>query len=239
MRTETFDTPTPPRLRVSLPSGDVEIRTVDGAETTVELSGPNEDEARIEQRRDEITVEIDRKRLSFGFKGDHRITISCPHGAEADVNMASADLDVRGRLASLDVHSASGDIRVDTVDGDASLHSASGDVEIDTVGGRLTVRSASGDVNVREAVGGANVTTASGDLVLGSVTQGEVKVNSASGDVVVGIRPGSKVRLDASSMSGDCVSEIELSDAPSESDGPEVDFRARTMSGDILVRRAS
>jgi DUF4097 and DUF4098 domain-containing protein YvlB len=238
MRTETFDTPTPPRLRVSLPSGDVEIRTVDGTQTTVDLSGPGEDEARIEQRRDEIVVEIDKKRL-FGFKGDHRISISCPHGAEVDVNMASADLDVRGRIAALDVHSASGDIRVDTIDGDASLHSASGDVEIDTVGGRLTVRSASGDVNVREAVGGANVTTASGDLVLGSVTQGEVKVNSASGDVVVGIRPGSKVRLDASSMSGDCVSEIELSDAPSESDGPEVDFRARTMSGDILVRRAS
>ena len=238
MRTETFDTPTPPRLRVSLPSGEVEIRTVDGAQTTVDLSGPGEEEARIDQRRNEIVVEIDKKRL-FGFKGDHRISISCPHGAEVDVNMASADLDVRGRLASLDVHSASGDIRVDTVDGDASLHSASGDVEIDTVGGRLMVRSASGDVTVREAVGGANVTTASGDLVLGSVTQGEVKVNSASGDVVVGIRPGSKVRLDASSMSGDCVSEIELSDAPSESDGPEVDFRARTMSGDILVRRAS
>jgi DUF4097 and DUF4098 domain-containing protein YvlB len=238
MRTETFDTPTPPRLRISLPSGDIEIRTADGAQTTVELSGPNEDDARIEQRRDDITVEIDRKRL-FGFKGDHRITISCPHGAEVDVNMASADLDVRGRIGSLDVHSASGDVRVDTVDGDASVHSASGNLEIDKVGGRLTVRSASGDVNVREAVGGANVTTASGDLTLGSVTQGEVKVNSASGDVIVGIRQGSKVRLDATSMSGDCVSEIELSDAPSESDGPEVDFRARTMSGDVLVRRAS
>ena len=238
MRTETFDTPTPPRLRISLPSGDVEIRTVDGTQTTVDLSGPGELDARIEQRRDEIVVEIDKKRL-FGFKGDHRISIACPPGAEADVNMASADLDVRGRLAKLDVHSASGDIRVDTVDGDASVHSASGDLEIDKVGGRLTVRSASGDVNVREAVSGANVTTASGDLTLGSVTQGEVKVNSASGDVVVGIRPGSKVRLDASSMSGDCVSEIELSDVPSESAGPEVDFRARTMSGDILVRRAS
>jgi hypothetical protein len=39
-------------------------------------------------------------------------------------------------------------------------------------------------------------------------------------------------------MSGDMSSELEMTDAPaSDSEGPSIDFRARTMSGDVTVRR--
>ena len=71
MRVETFQTPTPPKLRLALPAGEVEIETADVVETSVEIEGPGEQDARIEMRRDEIVVEIERKRL-FGFSGDHR-----------------------------------------------------------------------------------------------------------------------------------------------------------------------
>jgi hypothetical protein len=40
-------------------------------------------------------------------------------------------------------------------------------------------------------------------------------------------------------MSGDTISELELTGEPTDSEGPTLDFRARTMSGDITVRRAS
>jgi hypothetical protein len=40
-------------------------------------------------------------------------------------------------------------------------------------------------------------------------------------------------------MSGDTSSELELGDAPSEGDGPLVELKAKTMSGDIEIRRAS
>jgi hypothetical protein len=84
------------------------------------------------------------------------------------------------------------------------------------------------------------VNTASGDIDLRRVVSGEVKVNSASGDVVVGVAQGSRLWVDAQSLSGDTSSELELeSGVPVETDeGPLVELRAVTMSGDISVRRA-
>jgi hypothetical protein len=65
-------------------------------------------------------------------------------------------------------------------------------------------------------------------------------VHSASGDVEVGIAKGSRLWVDTQSLSGDTSSELELeSGAPVEGDeGPLVELRAQTMSGDISVRRA-
>ena len=78
MRNETFDTPRASGLRVNLPSGDIRFETsAEATETYVELSGPNEDEARIEQRRNEIVIEIEKKKL-FGFKGDHIVLVTAP-----------------------------------------------------------------------------------------------------------------------------------------------------------------
>jgi DUF4097 and DUF4098 domain-containing protein YvlB len=136
------------------------------------------------------------------------------------------------------VDSASGDISFGHVDGRFEVNTASGDVEVDFVGDNVRVNSASGDVTVGEAEHDVKVRTASGDVELRSVVRGKVDVQSASGDVQVGIRQGSTVYIDASSMSGDMTSELGISDTPPESDGPAVDFRARTMSGDVTVRRA-
>ena len=237
MRVETFDTPEAPGLRINLPSGDVRIETGETEQTRVELSGPDEDEARIELRRNEIVVEVERKKL-FGSRGDYRLVISAPHGAEVDAHTASGDIDGKGRFGDVSVNSASGDVSFGAVDGRFEINTASGDVEADFVGGDLRVNSASGDVTIGESEHDAKIRTASGDITLRSVARGKVDINSASGDVEVGIRRGSKVWIDASSMSGDTTSEMELGDAPPESEGPTVDFRARTMSGDITVRRA-
>ena len=95
MRSETFSTPEPPSLRINLPSGDVRIETGDTAETHVELSGPNEEEARIEMRRNEIVIELERKKL-FGFRGDHRVVISAPEGTQLDAHTASGDVEKVG-----------------------------------------------------------------------------------------------------------------------------------------------
>ncbi len=238
MRAETFSTPEPPNLRINLPSGEVRIETSAGAtETQVELSGPHEDDARIEQRRDQIVIEIERKKL-FGFKGDHTVHVAAPFGTRLDVQVASADVEARGILGAASVDSASGDVTLPTVNGRVDVNTASGDVRIDSVADDLRVNSASGDVTLGEAHKDVKVRTASGDVEIGSAAQGKVDIQSASGDVEVGIRRGSKVYIDASSMSGDTTSELELSDAPPQSEGPTVDFRARTMSGDITVRRA-
>lgn len=237
MRAETFHTPEPVGLRISLPAGDVRIETGDTSETRVELSGPNEDEARIELLRDEVVIELERKRL-FGSSRDHRLVVTTPDGARVDAQVASADFQGRGRFGDVSVDSASGDVSLGHVDGRFEANTASGDVKVDFVGGDARVNSASGDVTLGEIARDAKVRTASGDVEIRSAVGGRVDVQSASGDVEVGVRAGSKVYVDASSMSGDTTSELELSDSPPESEGPTVDFRARTMSGDITVRRA-
>lgn len=237
MRVETFETPEPPALRITVPSGSVRIDTHETSETRVEFSGPNEEDARIEMRRNEIVVEAERKKI-FGSRGDYRVVVTAPDGAQVETQVASADFEARGRFGDVSVDSASGDVSVGHVNGRLEVNTASGDVDVDFVGGDVRVNSASGDITVTEAEHDVRVRTASGDVDLRSVVRGRVDVQSASGDVQVGIRQGSSVYIDASSMSGDMSSELEVSDTPPESGGPSVDFRARTMSGDVTVRRA-
>ncbi|MDQ1465731.1 MAG: hypothetical protein QOH10_146, partial [Actinomycetota bacterium] len=72
-----------------------------------------------------------------------------------------------------------------------------------------------------------------------AVMQGNVAAHSVSGDVTIGVRRGSKVFLDCNTVSGDTASELELTtDAPA-GDGPLVEIRAKTVSGDIRITRAA
>jgi len=65
-----------------------------------------------------------------------------------------------------------------------------------------------------------------------------VSLKSASGDLKIGIREGSSLWVDARSRSGAVRSELPVSDLPSEDNGPKVELRATTMSGDVTVSRA-
>jgi Putative adhesin len=248
MRVETFSTPGSVRLQVQIPSGDVELATADTGETTVEFEARGRDaeererEARIEVRPrgdgHQVVVEAPNRGL-FRRGGDYLVRISAPHGADVRAELASADINARGRYGDVDVDIASGDVEFDHVEREAKIDSASGDVHVGRAGA-AKVNSASGDVRVDDVAGRAEVNTASGDIDLRRVVEGEVKVNSASGDVEVGIAKGSRLWVDAQSLSGDTSSELELeSGVPVETDeGPLVELRAVTMSGDISVRRA-
>ena len=263
MRRETFDTPGPLELNVRVPTGDVDLETAEGIETIVEISASPEieEEARIElhPKRDghEVIVVIEKKSGLFrSFREDVRVRISSPPGADVDVSTASADIEARGDYGSAKVNTASGDLRFEHIAGDAQVNSASGDVSLDQVDGGLTVNTASGDVEIRRIQGNAKVRAASGDISIDeadsalkvqtasgdveakSVREGEVTLQTASGDIEVGIRQGSKLWIDARSMSGETTSELELGDAPTDGEGPLVEVRATAMSGDIKVKRA-
>ncbi|MDX6505740.1 MAG: hypothetical protein QOG06_384 [Gaiellaceae bacterium] len=159
---------------------------------------------------------------------------------EAQINAASGDVQLGTVGGDARVNTASGDVQVKSIGGEAKVNSASGDVIIREVAGELSVNSASGDVLVREAAASVSVNTASGDTELGSVTTGKVSLKSASGDLKIGIREGSSLWVDARSRSGEVRSELPVSDlAPEgEGDGPRIELRANTMSGDITVSRA-
>jgi len=186
-----------------------------------------------------------------------RIPIRVPHGSSLDIATESADVTGSGRFDDVDVRSASGDVRLEVVEGEASVKSVSGDVLIDSVAGEASVNSVSGDmvvgsiastgslhtvsgdIEVRESLSSLHLKTISGDARVASATEGEVTMQSVSGDLTLGLRSGSKLWVDARSTSGKTTSELQLGDEPpADKDGPLVELRAKSISGDISVVRA-
>ena len=219
---------------MSLGSGSVEIETAETVETLVEVDG-GPDDVRVEQRGREIVV-APSKRLRRARSRE--IKIRAPDGADAEVELASADLRCSGRLGEVRVRAASGDVLLDEVDGRLDVTSASGDVDVAAANAGASVRSASGDVRLRRAVGRVSITTASGDVSIESIAEGDVELKSASGDMRVGIARGSRLRVDARSLSGDASSELELGAVAPPGDGPLVELHAASMTGDIRIVRA-
>ena len=251
MRREAFHTPGPLTLDLRLPSGLIELEAVDGEETTVELDATRDSDdvrevienARIELRRrgegHEVIVDVQRKRFGFFdfMRGEIVLRVRAPHGADVELSTASADVDARGRFGSLKAQVASGDIRFPELAGRADVKSASGDVDLGTIGGDASINTASGDVRVERIAGDATVRSASGDVVIHEA-ESSITVQTASGDQHVGIRRGTRVFIDAKTMSGDTTSELEIGDTPTDGEGPTAELRATSMSGDIRIVRA-
>lgn len=265
---KTYDTPGPVRVSVECPVGEVRVTTHDAPRTEVDVVALRDDEATreavaettVELRPDgdghEVVVEVPRRHgVFFGREPRIRIEVHAPHDASLSFRTASADVSATGRLgtvrgktasgdvtvplaAEVRVETASGALRIGDVAGDAELRSASGDIRVGTVGGSFDGSVVSGDLRVAAAARGGAAAAVSGDIELASVTEGELSVRSVSGDVTVGVRQGSRVHVDVTTVSGDLESELDLDDAAPEGEGPLVDLRGRTVSGDLRVRRA-
>jgi len=261
----TFPTPEPPRLRVRVPAGHVTIDPAEVAETTVELEALRDDDATrdaieratVEQRGDEIVVEIEKSGWGlFSRSAKVGVLIRCPQGASLDCNAASADLLATGLLADVTVRtasgdvvlshvgdlavtSASGDVRVEELQGSGRVNTVSGDTEIRGVRSMLAVNSVSGDVELGRVDEDVSVQSVSGDQRLRSIRAGEIELKSVSGDVAVGVLVGTRLFIDANSTSGDVRSELDVGDKPAEDGGHEASLRVRTVSGDIAVTRAT
>jgi DUF4097 and DUF4098 domain-containing protein YvlB len=198
--------------------------------------------------------------ITFDTSDPHiLLRVTCPHGADLDIQTKSADIDARGTYGSADVKTASGEVVLQEARGDVRVKTASGDVRAETVGGKLDVNSASGDVHIdsvagetsaqivsgdvyiREAGDSVSANTVSGDQRFETVSKGRMNLRAVSGDISVGIRQGSRLFVDANTLSGSTSSELELSDAPGQKgdgDAPLVELFAKTVSGDVRIERA-
>jgi Toastrack DUF4097 len=211
----------------------------------------------------EVVVEVPSARsgffISFGRGPDFRLRINCPPGADLDAQTKSADIHARGELGDVQVKTASGDVELDDITGDARVKTASGDVSVGDVHGTTSIQTASGDLAVerargdltgqlvsgdiwiRDALRSLSLNTVSGDVRVDAAMEGVVQVNAISGDINLGVRRGSSVHVDCNTISGSMNSELELSDSPSQASepGPQLEIRAKTVSGDVLLTRAS
>ena len=240
--------------------GRVEIELIAHDEESQRLV----DNARIELsphgHRPTVLVDVPQKKgfsISIFGRSGIECRIRCPHDSGLSVRTKSADISPRGTIGGLNVQTASGDLDVDRVSGGVNVKSASSDFSAREVGGGVNIQTASGDIDLSIARGPINVTSVSGDISIGeaydnvnansvsgdqdhrAVMQGIVAAHSVSGDVTIAVRRGSRAFLDCTTVSGDTTSELELtSDAPA-GDGPLVEIRAKTVSGDIRITRAS
>jgi Putative adhesin len=264
---KSFDIAGPAEIEVRLTAGDIRIDpTLDGR-VEVELVAHDEesqrllDDARIELRDRHLLVDVPHKRGGFNFglvfgRSGISCSIRCPHDSGVSAKTKSADVDCYGTIGGLNVATASGDVDAERVSGGVNVRSASGDVTIREIGSGVNIQTASGDIDLGIVRGPANVATASGDLSIEeaydnvnantvsgdqehlAVMRGSVSAHSVSGDVTIGVRRGSRAWLDCNTVSGDTSSELELSTDVPEGDGPLVEIRAKTVSGDIRITRA-
>ena len=83
--------------------------------------------------------------------------------------------------------------------------------------------------------------TVSGDQRLETVSKGRLELRAISGDIGVGIRRGSRLYVDANTLSGSTSSDLELADVPhqeGEGETPLVELFAKTVSGDVRIERS-
>jgi hypothetical protein len=252
MLEHTFPTPLPVTLDVSIPSGTIEVETVDGEQTSLVVDGDERmlEHVDVHHEGSRVVVKLrDKSKLGFSFSlgsvfgsGGIRVEARVPHGAGVRVKTASADTEVSGHLQTLEVNSVSGDVQVKgQVAEDATVKTVSGDVELERVAGDVVVQTVSGDLRARAVAGSVEAKSVSGDIRLDSLTAGDVRFNSVSGDIEIGIAQGSFLDVDAGSTSGDLASEVPLASEPPAgevAESPTVVLRGRTVSGDVRVFRA-
>lgn len=187
--------------------------------------------------------------------------VTCPRGADLELSSGSADLRVEGDLrdvsvktssgdvvldrvaGALQVRTASGDVSVGTIDADATLATVSGELLVQRLTGPLTARAVSGDVHIRNVQARLVLSTTSGDIDVDEVEDGEVRIQSISGDARIGVARGTRVWIDATSVSGDLASELGVADEPQEAadEGDRrvvVPVHVKTLSGDVRIVRA-
>jgi len=227
-RTMTFETPAPPRLRVSIPSGRISIIAEETDVTRVELvavrGGAARDwvaEAEIVQVGDEIVVRG--RRLGFGLFGGFgsiEATIHAPRGSDAALSVGSGRIETAGPMGKVNAGTGSGDIHVaDCAEADA--RTGSGDIEIDLASGSVEAKTGSGEVKIGKVGADARITTASGNARI-EAAERAAKLTTASGNIEIG---GAGDSLDAFSASGDV--RVRRAD--------HGHVRARTVSGEVSV----
>ena len=240
------------------PTTEVEVVALRADETTA--TAVEELQVSARDRPDgltEVVVEQPKKRGGFLSRGPSiGVRVRCPVGTAVEASTSSADVRGVGRFGDVAVKTASGDTAFEHVAGACRINSASGDVHVGSGEGPITLNTASGDVHVGLAAGplsanlvsgdativeardALSVNTVSGDQRIEASGGAPVRLQSVSGDVRIDLRPGLRLWIDATSVSGSLRSELEPSEEAPAGVEPVGELRIRTISGDVSIGRA-
>ncbi|HEY6628736.1 MAG TPA: DUF4097 family beta strand repeat-containing protein [Acidimicrobiia bacterium] len=255
MTEQTFDVGDSPRFVASISSGSVEVVESPAGVISLRIESSREAEFEVSHSGDTVTVRRPPNGGGWSRREAHtRLRVAVPIGSTVRISCSSADVTTEVRLneayidtASGDVaiwevknakvKTASGEVAIGTATGDVSLRTASGDVKVGDATGRVEISTASGSVDLGTTRGDVTSSTASGDLDIERYEGSDLDLKSASGSIRIGLPAGTKVALDANSMSGRIRLPERTPSGISRADRHQVRARLRTISGDIeLVR---
>jgi DUF4097 and DUF4098 domain-containing protein YvlB len=252
---QSFHVGNTPRFVAAITSGSIEI--LEGKTETIglHLESAREDDFTITQNGDTVTVRRPLGSEGWGLReASTRIRVEVPPNTSVRISVASAEINAQAKLAEAfidtasgdvslsevgdaKVKSASGDLSIGMASGEVSLRTASGDVRIGDVAERLDVSTASGSVDVARARGDVASSAASGNLAIDRFEGSDLDIKSASGNIRVGLPRGTKVALDARSLSGHIALPERTPASGSRDDRRQVRAKLRTISGDIEIIR--
>ncbi len=192
-RVETYDTPTPPRLRVEIPKGRIRIVASETAATRIELTARNGDttarewiaDAVIGQAGDEIMVRVRKTGiLLFGMGGSIDAVIHAPLGAEAMLATGAGRIETTGKMGAVRASSGAGVVSIEEAT-NADVNTGAGDINIGSASGSVEIKTGSGRVRVGTVGADARISTGAGDAEIGEFA-GEARMKTAAGDIEVG-----------------------------------------------------
>jgi DUF4097 and DUF4098 domain-containing protein YvlB len=224
---DTFTTTKPPRLSVEAKAGTVSIETVDGSETTVDITPLDDHDltldallaTTVDQRGDDVLVHVPGRFSIRGRSPRLAIAITTPHDARLAVKTDSADVVATGRFGTSQVHSGSGDLTLGDFTDSLRVNAGSGDVRVESVAKDVVAKTGSGDVDIVDVDGDASISSGSGDIVVGGGSHGLV-AKTGSGNITVGSAPPD---LRVTTASGDIRIDVVA----------EGEVTAKAASGDI------
>ncbi|NGN63432.1 DUF4097 domain-containing protein [Streptomyces sp. A7024] len=185
---------------------------------------------------------------STGRLGESRISTGCGHirldrSGPAHLSSALGNVSAEQVAGPARIDANCGDVHIRRIDGTAELTRSIGNTRIDRVTGDVRTTTNSGDLRIDAADAGVEARAAQGDIRIGRTGRGRLDLETASGRIEVGLPGGIAVGLDLDSHVGTVYRSLDLvggaAEAPGamEAPGTAVQLRARTIIGDIVVRR--
>ncbi len=235
------------RVVALAPGGTVKVRNFSGY---VRITGTDRPEVVIDAVRRATRDRLDRIKLDVQAT-DSTVTIEANkrEGAWWDRyrnNVVETELDIQvPRRTRLDVSVFSSPVRIGAVEGPHDVHGFSSEIVLTGVTRAVTAKTFSGDIDIEMAEGAPapelDLNTFSGDIDVRVPTnaRGHVDFNSFSGDLTsdlpLTLSSKRRHRLSAELGSGD--TRVERDPSTGSGPVPANDFRFRTFSGDVRIKK--
>ena len=222
--TETVDRTLPLQ-----PGGTVRLKTFSGR---VNITGTGGNQVIIKairratrDRLDDIKLEVTQSGNVVEIDANHRLV------ERRNDNVVETDFDIQlPSQTKLDLHTFSAPVTVNGVSGDLIVEGFSGEITLDGVAGPMRIKTFSGPVRVQAA------RWSDGD---------NVNVETFSGDVTLRLTDNARGDIDFDSFSGTFKSDLPVTMTSSSrrnfrgslNGGGSTDFRLKTFSGSVNIRR--